>query len=139
METMEVKLRHWRDLTDEEVNAIHNPRDIPIISIIGGLSHDERKVIYDQIKIRRKYFKDFMDRQGVWLDDHKWYIGEDLERNHRCEDPNDILTNEVIAGDGENVRFRIYYAVKCTQRIEGPPYSPELSDFLNEVYETVEY
>lgn len=131
---------HWHELTEEETKLIKDQGDCPIISMIDGLSNKEKEEIYHCIKIKQEYFNDFMIKQKKWLADREFFIDLDLRENH-LEDTHEviekIITQEMLQDKGQNIRFKIYYAVTCREKI-GTPYDSKLENFFNEVDETIE-
>jgi len=105
----------WKEPTEEEKRAIRDSRDIPIIAVIKGLTPEDRKLIYDSIRIKSEYEKDFEKTQEPWIEDFKTYWGENHHRDpSSCteEFSTDFLNS------CEYQRFRLYYAAKYPERIE---------------------
>ena len=136
------ELKHYVKLTEAERRVLRYPADEPIISVLKGLSSEEKKRIYRAIKIKREYFSPhFKDMQRTWLEDHEGYLDGMLKEkhlDHSHEVIEGILSNEIISDEGENVRFRIYYSAKYRGNIE-PPSNKELTDFLTEVDCAIEF
>ncbi|MEK6827158.1 MAG: hypothetical protein AABX99_01590 [Nanoarchaeota archaeon] len=124
----------WQDPTEEERKAIHDPSDIPIICVIKGLSCEYRKLIYDSIRVKSEYEKDFEETQLPWISDFKEYWGE----NHH-KDP-DSCTDEFSTdffNSREYERFRLYYAAKHPDRIEIKKVNRRALEFLLEIDEAI--
>lgn len=66
----------WKEPTEEEKRAIHDPLDIPIIGVIKGLSCDDKKLIYDSISVKPEYREDYDLTQKPWISDFKKYWGK---------------------------------------------------------------
>ena len=122
------------DPTEEEKKAIHDPLDIPIIAVIKGLDCDDRKLIYDSIKIKDEYKDDFMKTQEPWISDFKKYWGEN---NHK--DPSscsDEFSKDYLKSH-EYERFRLYYAAKHQDRIEIKKVNRKTLEFFLETEEFI--
>ena len=101
--------------TEQEKKAVRDPLDIPIIAVIKGLSCDDRKLIYDSIRVKEDYKDDFMSLQKPWISDFKEYWSE----NHNHQDPDGCVEfgNDLV-NSKEFERFRLYYAAKYPERVE---------------------
>ena len=124
----------WNNPTEAEKKAIRDLRDIPIIAVIKGLSCEDRKLIYDSIKVKDEYRDDFMKSQEPWISDFKEYWGQ----NHH-QDP-DICSGEFSTdylNSHENERFRLYYAAKHPDRVEIKKVHRRVLEFLLETEEFI--
>jgi len=132
MENLEEGLRHWHNLTEEEKGAIRDPRDYPLLSVIDGLSSQERRSIYRAIRF--KDIGDYKREELPWLRDFIHYLVENRKKKDLDCSPetiNKIFFDE-MEKDGIHERFRLYYAAKFRDRIEKPT-GKEVTDFLSEV------
>lgn len=118
----------WRDLKPDELKAIHNREDYPIIAVVDGLSEDERKEIYSSIKVKPDYCNDFAQQQTTWINDLCYYLGQKLGKDAKdCQE----LSQEINGPFHE--RFRVYYAAKYPNRIEVFKVNRLTLDFLTEI------
>ena len=120
----------WKDLNDEEKKAIRDSRDVPIIAVIKGLACEDRKLIYDSIKIKSEYEPDYNESQRPWISDFKGYW---KENNHK--DP-EVCSEEFSADfikSHEYERFKLYYAAKHPERVEIKHINRRTLDFFAEI------
>lgn len=103
----------WHTPTAEEIKAIRDPADIPIISVVDGINDQDRKLIYDSLEIKEEYKSDFMKVQTLWLSDFKNYWGKN---HHKEPDGCEEFGNDLV-NSHEYERFRLYYAGKHPERI----------------------
>lgn len=138
MEDIEARLKHWHSLTPDEKNAIRDPNDYPILSVIGGLSPDERKKIYRLIRFPN--IEHYNQMQKPWISDFILYLDENLRRSGKDHSPEiikEFLLDEMIDG-ALHERFRLYYAAKYRTFIE-PPTDTTLTEFLSEVDTAIKF
>lgn len=139
MRDIESILERLHRLSDAEKKLIKDPKDYPIISVINGLTLDQRELIYQSIRVKQNYLRDFMSRQKEWISKRVFFIDHDLIERHLDNSPsiiNDILSSEVTRSDGQNVRFRLYYAAIFREHIE-TPYEPLLISFFDTIDKAV--
>jgi len=122
----------WMEPTEQEKKAVRDPLDIPIIAVIKGLGCEDRKLIYDSIRVKEDYQADFMETQGFWISDFKEYWIE----NHNYQDPTGCVEfgNDLV-NSKEFERFRLYYAAKYPERIEIKKVNKRVLEFLLETEE----
>lgn len=122
----------WHELSEDERKAIRNPTDCPIISVIDGLSSEDRKQIYNSIKIKSDYYPDFAETQKQWVEDLCWYMGQKLQKDVKnCQE----FLEEINGPFHE--RFRLYYAAKNPANIEIIKVNRRALEFLLEVDEVI--
>jgi hypothetical protein len=136
MENLETISKHYQELTEEEKEAAKwLEKHYYVLSVIKGLSLEERKAVYESIKRKDECSEDFKDFQKRWFEEHEVYVDERLIKNnsdHSHKTINGIINSEILSGDGENVRARICYALIHPENIE-KPYNSEFSTLLAEV------
>jgi hypothetical protein len=122
--------------TEEEKRAIHDPSDLPIIALIKGLSEEERKLIYNSIKIKFCYQSDFEERQMPWIGDFKHYW---KENNHKDPEVDTGEFSTAFLQSHEYERFRLYYAAKYPDRvIIDKPQNVRALEFMIETNNAIE-
>jgi len=122
----------WHELSEEERKAVRNPTDCPIISVIDGLSPEDRGQIYNSIKVKPNYYIDFAKTQKAWMEDLCWYMGQKLKKDVRnCKE----FLEEINGAFHE--RFRLYYAAKNPNNIEIIKVNQKTLEFLLEVEEVI--
>jgi hypothetical protein len=116
----------WHDPTPQEIKAIHNISDVPIIAVIDGLSCEDRKLIYDSIVVKEEYKEDFKNIQIPWMGEFKGYWRE----NHDNKNPTGCPEfGTDLVNSHEYERSRLYYAAKYPDRV----------DFKNKNKRTLEF
>ena len=120
-----VKPDYWHDLTDEEKNAIHNPGDYPIISVIKGIPQGVLNKL-DALLVSLSSDKSFFNEELPWVRDFLWYKNE-----------------KKACGDNSSwgrmcIEYRLYFAAKHPDRIENSSI-PEIKDFLRCIDLSKEY
>jgi hypothetical protein len=126
----------WHSPTPQEIKAIHDPYDIPIISVIDGLPCKDRKLIYDSIEVKDEHKEEYNHRQLSWISDFKEYWSE----NHNNQDTTgcaEFGTDFINSKEFE--RFRLYYAAKHPERMNITGINKRTLDFFVEVEEAIEF
>jgi hypothetical protein len=125
----------WHNPTIEEIKAIHNPADIPVISVVDGLTNEDRKLIYDSLEIKPEYKSDFTNVQTLWLSDFKNYWG----KNHKIEpDGCEEFGNDLV-NSHEYERFRLYYAAKHPEGVIIKKVNKKVLEFLLETEQATKF
>jgi len=97
----------WEHLTREEIHEIQDEKDIPIFSVIKGLTPQQRETLYrvlKPIKVDGQYMKE----QGHWMQDSEYYCGRTLGGSPKEINP-EVMCNEALK---QAQRYRLYYLVK---------------------------
>jgi hypothetical protein len=129
---IETRVNHWHELSDEEKKIISDKRDYPIISVIDGLSAEERIKIYHLITPQNLTV--YNAREKEWISLFGYFLDENLKRknlDHSPEVIKNLLLDEMINGI-THVRFRLYYAARYRTDV-GLSDDKELTNFLSEV------
>jgi hypothetical protein len=120
----------WHDPTPQEIKAIHNVYDVPIIAVIDGLSEEDRKFLYNSIVVREEYKEDFKNIQILWMGDFKGYWKE----NHQNKDPTECPEfGDDFVKSCEYERSRLYYAAKYPDRVDLKNKSKRTLEFFLEI------
>jgi len=130
---VETKVKHWHELSEEEKKVISDERDYPIISVIDGLSVEERRKFYGLI-IPRNLLR-YNLRQQEWISIFTYFLDQNLKKNNMDHSPEviqNLLLEEMIHGITHE-RFRLYYAARYGDDVFYLKQDRELADFLNEV------
>ncbi len=137
---------HWCELTPSEIQIIEEtnwdhpnnpPVDRRVISVIKGYSPEEKKELGKILsKIRKPESISRYDAlQKCWLEKHEKLIESNLEaqhKNHGHEEVNGIVTREILNGNGEHLRYRLWYFANFPGDFYGPwPFAA--LNFLDEV------
>ena len=98
--------QHWHDLSEAEKRVIHDSRDYSIISIIDGMTAEERLKIYDSIAPNLQ--AGYNGLQKEWISDSRrelaWRKGKDVS------EVSDKELVEDMERTGMRERYRLYWA-----------------------------
>jgi|WetSurMetagenome_2_1015567.scaffolds.fasta_scaffold682329_1 hypothetical protein len=117
----------WVDPTLEEVKAIDEEFDFPIVGIIKALSSEERKLISDSLLFKPDFRGDYLKRQEKWINDFKWF----WSKNHNGSLESSCCNDDLLKSR-ELERYRLFYAAKYPERMDIIHPNERTSRFLEE-------
>lgn len=99
-------------LTEQELNAIHNPADIFYLEIVKD--YDKQGRLSDFDVYTPTNLKHYAEKQKEWLEDDRWYLGKKLDHN-----PTEAEFMEDYCEKTHNAqRFRLFYELKYPTMIK---------------------
>jgi hypothetical protein len=123
----------WINLPEQEIKAIHDKRDYPLISLIKSLSDQERGLIDKSIIVKDEYKGEYIHLQEPWIRDFKTYWRE----NHHKNPTGCVEFGEDLTKSGEGERYKLYYSAHNPDKIEVIKVNSKTLEFLSKAIETV--
>jgi hypothetical protein len=120
----------WHELTEGERRALKNHAPVEVVSIVEGMTPQERLLVYRALSIAN--IQKYNSEQMPWLQDCEWYAGE-----HKNAPPTQGDVADEIFANQNHVRYRLcYFAMRPAEVKISPTASQECLDetalfFLN--------